>query len=1194
VIRRSCLVLALVATAAAPSAARAAFPADPPNDPSYAVAEGHCGQHSVNEEQFYLFSRVSSCTAFASDPEGASGMSVDKAWREVTAGRPDVTIAYVEGGINWHSSSARDLVNQVFLNAGELPAPTTPVADGRLNVRDFADTPDANHNGYVDAEDLIVRFSDGTDADHNGYVDDVSGWDFYDDQNDPASVDGAYDHANDQMRQAAAEADNGIDGAGVCPGCTILPIKAGAEAVDRTDDLAQAWLYAGDVGAKVIVSVTADLGYSTFMRQTVERLWRRGVVMAEASNDFDSTDHQGGMFWPHVLPGNGLVSNSAGIDGPLANLLTSTFRARSGLTSWGTHSMFSVATSGGSTSTSTPTTGGVAALVLSAGGRAAAEGRIAGPLTGPEAIQVMRATASDIAGDTNWPSRPGWDLQFGYGRPNAAKATQAVMAGDVPPVAWLDSPDWYALIDPARTPVVAVRGHVEAPRSSGYRYRLQIAPGPEPAEGDWLEAGSGTGSQPFDGQVGTLDTGRLPAGFAERAMALSQTKTLETNERYTVSLRLQVTDAAGRTGEERRTVAVVHDPSWLPGFPKAIGTGGESQPQLADLAGTGRLAAVFGDSDGAVHAVDGTSGRELPGWPVATRATQVTRTHPGIDPGHEPVVAQVALGDLDGTGRLSVVATSTTGRVYAWDAAGRLRPGWPRALRDGVVAPPIPRPDRPFTRDAVMGAIAAPVLVDVDGDGGLDVAQSGWDGALHVFDRTGRELPGWPVHPQVATPPSDARKRVEDHKLDASPTVADLDGDGRPELVVRFQTLDITAPGIAINPVAYVHAFAADGHEPAGWPAALHGTISYYGSAQEFITEGAHVAASADIDNDGRDEVASAPIFSTTQVLDGHGHTPGQYGPTIFADSIPLDDPAQLADDGNDPGGLGANDLFGSFTASGSFGRVSGRLVYVEPGTGLLSIVGSLLLAGSGQPIVNGLQAWDARTTARLRGHPLTTQGLDFLGGPIQVDVNGDGRTDIVQGGDSSVLQATSAGGAQIAGFPKFTSGWVLFAPSAGDLDGDGATDLVATTREGYLMAWRTKGRGSGNREWWAFRHDERNTSRYGTDSRPPGVPRAPTLSDRTLRFVAPGADWYAGQAPRYSLRFVAPGGQTRTVRLGATAVAGATQELTLPERPAGDGSVRVVALDAAGNRSTPVVVRQGTSAARATRLADRAVRSVE
>src|SRR4029078_4130346 len=134
-----------------------------------------------------------------------------------------------------------------------------------------------------------------------------------------------------QEMEAAAETDNGYNEAGICPKCMILPVKAGAEALDRTDDLAQAWLYAADMKADVIVSVTADLGYSSFMRQAVEDCWRKGIVLVEASNDFDSTDHQGGMFWPHVLPGNSVVANSEGIpQANVANAETKTYRERSG------------------------------------------------------------------------------------------------------------------------------------------------------------------------------------------------------------------------------------------------------------------------------------------------------------------------------------------------------------------------------------------------------------------------------------------------------------------------------------------------------------------------------------------------------------------------------------------------------------------------------------------------------------------------------------------------------------------------------------------------------------------------------------------------------------------------------------------------------------------------------------------------
>ena len=105
---------------------------------------------------------------------------------------------------------AAELADKVFLNAGELPPPTTPGRRRRRSTPATTPTPpDANGNGLVDPEDIIVRFSDGIDEDHNGYTDDISGWDFYNDQNDPATLDSTYDHANDQMMQAAAQTNNG-------------------------------------------------------------------------------------------------------------------------------------------------------------------------------------------------------------------------------------------------------------------------------------------------------------------------------------------------------------------------------------------------------------------------------------------------------------------------------------------------------------------------------------------------------------------------------------------------------------------------------------------------------------------------------------------------------------------------------------------------------------------------------------------------------------------------------------------------------------------------------------------------------------------------------------------------------------------------------------------------------------------------
>ena len=1188
--RRLRIAAVVAAWLASAGTALAAFPQSAPNDPGYAPAEqgglGTCLTTSVNSEQHYLYGFMPMCPKRASDPEAASGMSVDRAWRDYTTGA-GATIAYIEGGINWHAGDVRELANRVFLNAGELPPPTTPQQGQgvcnphQLCAADYSDTPDANGNGVVDPEDIIVRFSNGADDDGNGYVDDISGWDFYDDQNDPATVDSTYGHANGQMEQAAAEADNGIGGAGVCPRCMVMPIKAGAEALDRTDDLAQAWLYAADMNMDVLVSTTADLGYSPLMRQVVEHVWRSGTVMVESSNDFDSTDHQGGMWWPHVLPGNGMVTNTQGLDtvpgsAAAVNALTTSYRERSGYTSWGTHNVFTVATQGGTTSESTPTVGGVIALVRAYGKKAARQGLISRPLSADEAVQVVRATASDVDDPSlDWPNGRGWDLQYGYGRPNVYRAMKAIHDGDIPPTGWIDSPGWYRLYDPTQRARVPVTGHVAAPRSSGYTWKVEFAPGAQPAEGQFIPAGHGSGHAPFTGRLGEIDLSKVPRSFWSAAFRVSRTKTLESSEQYTVTIRLVVRDAEGRVAEDRRAIDVVHDPSWLPGFPKYLGTGGESQAALADLQGTGRLAIVFGTAAGTVHAIDPKSGRDLPGFPVHTRRNALTVPHPGIRPGYEPILANVAVGDLRGRGEEDVVATTTTGRVYAWGPRGRLLPGWPQKLDRGVTKPPIPRPAEPFTRLPVVGASAPPVLYDLNGDGKLEIVQAAWDGHLYAFEPDGSQLRGWPV--DVKLPPGYTPRpgytTIHDYKLDTPPAIGDLDGDGRPELVVRTQMNDVLGAGLQPAEVSHLLAYHADGSPVAGFPTSNQAIIGYYGSAQEFITEGVSIPALADVDGDGADEIAFAPgIFSPTYLLGGDGQVRAVYGPVPDATAQLLSGQAGLDTllgvlDGNLPADAPVN-----FTTFGTFGRFGpgGRLVYAAPASGGASVAASLLLPGSGFAIQNYVTAYDAATGAPLPGFPSKLQGLDFLGGPDIADVSGDGQADIVNAADSSALQAFTTTGAEVSGFPKFTTGWVVYAPAVGDLDSDGHNDVVALTREGYLFAWRTPGKAGAADESWRSSHDEWNTDAYGNDTRPPGVARELRARGGTLRFVAPGDDWYAGRPDHYELTLCEQHGDAGSCterRLPAAAAAGGTEKLAIPR---GTDYLYVQAVDDAGNLGGP------------------------
>ncbi|MBX6420984.1 MAG: VCBS repeat-containing protein [Nevskia sp.] len=1180
----------------AAGAAEAAFPDTPPNDPGYA-----------NAGQYTLLGEIPRAVfPIASDPENAAGMSIDSTWFDTSlaatarAGDPRIVIAYLEGGINWNAGDAsKDLVNKVYLNCGELPAPqdakgaTHPGnspgckepdrlydlnGDGVFNVQDYAHDPrvaDKNGNGFLDPEDLIVVFSDGVDDDHDGYVDDISGWDFYNQQNDPATLDATYGHSDAQMGKAAAEADNGIGLVGACARCLILPVKVGAEALDRANELTQGLLFAADAGAKVITTENAALGYSSFEREAVEYLWRHDVLVAETSNDFDSTDHQGGMYWPHSVPGNGFVrdfNNTLINNLPPLRALTTTFRVRSGETSWGPKNLVTVETLGGSTSESTGTLGGVLGAVRSC---ALAYSPPGNPYTAPEILQVLIATASDADGAyVKWPNGPGWDLQTGYGRPNVHRACQAFAGGAIPPTAWFDAPEWFTLWDPTVTSQIPISGAVAAVRSPSYTWTLEYGLGGEPQT--WNTLATGAGQTPYEGALGTLDLSQIPESFWQSAFSLSKNKELETTEQYAITLRLTVTDATGRQAEERRAIDVVHDPSWYPGFPVRVnGQGamdggfspdGTSAPKLADLQGLGHLAIIYGDADGYVHALDPVTRQELSGWPVHTDPVSVLKSHPGVNPRYEPVAVPVAVGDLDHDGHLWVVAASTAGHVYAWDAQGRARQGFPQLVAKDVQPPPIPRPAQQFSRPPKEGAFSSPVLYDLDGDGTLEIVEAGWDGYVHVFQGDGTELKGFPVKvtiPDSLTP--SGYVRIHDDKLDCAPVIADLDGDGKPEIVIRSQQSDTR--GADIQPLGMVHfmAYHADGTPVSGWPVTLPSLILYYGSAQEFITEGSEGLAAADVDGDGRDEIAASTIFSPSYLLSGNGQIK-----TLLGVQPNLDPVALLS------GRITLDDLLTqlpadvpvSFTTLGAFGRFGGLsgLAYAQAGSGAASTAAALLFIASGVQLKNFERIVDARTGVPLTPSAPFLQGLDFLSSPLFVDVSGDGQAEVVDAGDSNALHAYTLLG-QAAGFPKFTSGWVVFSPSAGDLDGDGHTELVATTREGYVFVWKTAGTYAGNREWWSYHHDEWNTGRYGTDTRPPGALRAFTAdaTHRTLSFTAPGDDWYDGQPDHY--RLVPDDASLKPVDLPAVVSAGVAETLTVPS---GIAAGTVQAVDAAGNLGAP------------------------
>ena len=533
-----------------------------------------------------------------------------------------------------------------------------------------------------------------------------------------------------------------------------------------------------------------------------------------------------------------------------------------------------------------------------------------------------------------------------------------------------------------------------------------------------------------------------------------------------------MTDERGVLGEDRRTIAVVHDPAARLGFPRSLGIGKESGPVPADLDGDGADELVIGDGNGAVHALD-ERGRELPGWPARTRRLELglDRTPAGragaVPAARDPVGTPPSVGDLDGDGSPEVVATTLSGVVYVFEADGRLRPGWPRQLGAQAAGLSVPPPDRPHTRLPSRGASSSAALAPLPGGSRLDIVQSAWDGRLYALDADGRAVPGWPVDAALppASRPAPPYTHVDDRKLVATPTVADLDGDGRVELVVKSQEFALVNEELfGAGSRFYVQAFWGDGRLHAGgprvpgWPVQVQGILGAYGTAQDFITEGGDAASAADLDGDGDDEILQPLAFGPPALIDGGAVRSGGAARTRARAVVRALRDGRRARSAARGARAGAPLIAPvGFTATGTLARIGGGLRYAAGGTDLLSLT-SLLFPGQPIRIVNGIRVMDPRLLSQAPGFPAPLMGLPFLTAPAVADLTGDARPEIIVGSDTSNVAAVREDGSPAPGWPKFTGGWTLFTPAVGDLDGDGRVEVAATTREGTVFVWETAG----------------------------------------------------------------------------------------------------------------------------------------
>jgi hypothetical protein len=260
----------------------------------------------------------------------------------------------------------------------------------------------------------------------------------------------------------------------------------------------------------------------------------------------------------------------------------------------------------------------------------------------------------------------------------------------------------------------------------------------------------------------------------------------------------------------------------------------QATPACFDVDGDGRQEVFVGDMAGRMWAFD-SSGKVLSkwGWPKRVRTTG----------GLSGIFSSPAIGDINGDGIADIVVGTYGQFIYAWDYTGNQLPGWPYNNEDTIwSSPALADLDYDGVKDVIIGA---------DSTGGVN-----WPyppgGLLYAFHGDGTVMAGFPrVTPEVTW---------------SSPAVADIDGDGRYEIVVGTGHY-YTQAGRLTTEARVVYAYNHDGGTLRGWPARVGGCTFSSPALGDINGDGTIETVIGTISVKGRGEESVAVISRTGKVL---------------------------------------------------------------------------------------------------------------------------------------------------------------------------------------------------------------------------------------------------------------------------------------------------------------------------------------
>uniref|UniRef100_UPI0034DE0F9C FG-GAP-like repeat-containing protein n=1 Tax=Candidatus Thiodubiliella endoseptemdiera TaxID=2738886 RepID=UPI0034DE0F9C len=197
---------------------------------------------------------------------------------------------------------------------------------------------------------------------------------------------------------------------------------------------------------------------------------------------------------------------------------------------------------------------------------------------------------------------------------------------------------------------------------------------------------------------------------------------------------------------------------------EGIDVGGYSTPNLADIDGDGDLDLVMGEAYGTLKYYQNTGTTSNPAYEAKTGGSNPFN---GINAGFFP---KPTLADIDGDGDLDLVVGENDGTLKYYQNTGTTsNPAYEAKTGD----------DNPFN-GINAGYSSSPILVDIDGDGDLDLVVGERNGTLKYYQNTGTTSN--PAY-EVKTGDSNPFNGIDVGNLSA-PTLADIDGDGDLDLVM--------------------------------------------------------------------------------------------------------------------------------------------------------------------------------------------------------------------------------------------------------------------------------------------------------------------------------------------------------------------------------------------------------------------------